>query len=64
MGISLPPVKQPTWALHADHSYCSASEAAVDGCHQSTLSPLGSDERKEEAGTSHLEGAGEDPVEG
>ena len=64
MGISLPPVKQPTRALHVDHSYHSASEVPVDTCHQSMLSPLGSGEREEEAGASHLEGAGEDPMEG
>ncbi len=50
--------------LHVDHSYRSASEASDDAYHQSMLSPLGLGEREEEADVSHLEGAGEDPVEG
>ena len=62
MEISLPRVEQPTWALHTDHSYQSASEAPDGACHQSMLSPLGLGEREEEADMSHLEGTGKDPV--
>jgi hypothetical protein len=56
------PSKQSAWAHYIDRSHPNTSGEPVDGGRWSTDSPLYSGVMEEEAGASHLEGAGEDPA--